>query len=407
MTYVPDGRILERYAALLVNFGLGKNGGINSGDVVRIITNEDAKPLHAEVCKAVWRAGGHVITEFNPADDADINITAAFYELASDTQLDWAPLHSRLALIEQIDHSVHLFCERDPRALQDVDPAKLFRHQQASEPITAARNAKEDQGRYSWTMGLYGVPGMAAEAGLTIEEYWQQIIKGCLLEDPDPVASWHAVNRELGRQAEWLTSLQIHKVRIEGEDADLSITIGPSRRFIGEAGNNIPGFEVFTSPDWRGTEGWIRFNQPMYHFGSLIEGIELRFAKGRVTDATATHNQRLLTELIAADEGAGQLGEFSLTDNRLSPIEQFMAESLYDENMGGPYGNTHIALGDAYAEAYDGDPAQLTAKQREELGFNRSSIHTDIVSTTDRTVTATLADGSTVVIYEHGRFTLP
>ena len=40
------------------------------------------------------------------------------------------------------------------------------------------------------------------------------------------------------------------------------------------------------------------------------------------------------------------------------------------------------------------------------LGYNRSAIHQDIVSTTDRTVTATLADGTERVIYADGRFTV-
>ena len=38
------------------------------------------------------------------------------------------------------------------------------------------------------------------------------------------------------------------------------------------------------------------------------------------------------------------------------------------------------------------------------LGFNDSSVHTDIVSTADRTVTATLRDGTERVIYRDGEF---
>jgi aminopeptidase len=38
------------------------------------------------------------------------------------------------------------------------------------------------------------------------------------------------------------------------------------------------------------------------------------------------------------------------------------------------------------------------------LGYNDSTIHTDMISTTDRTVSATLKDGSTKVIYENGQF---
>jgi aminopeptidase len=158
-------------------------------------------------------------------------------------------------------------------------------------------------------------------------------------------------------------------------------------------------------PDWRGTEGWIYCNQPLYRYGSLVKGIRLTFADGRVTAASAEENERVLTEMIAT-EGADKVGEFSLTDRRFSRITRFMAQTLYDENVGGTFGNTHIALGRSYQDAYDGDPAPLGQEDWQRLGFNSSSVHTDIVSTTDRVVTATLRDGSERVIYREGEFQL-
>ena len=79
-----------------------------------------------------------------------------------------------------------------------------------------------------------------------------------------------------------------------------------------------------------------------------------------------------------------------------------MAEILFDENI---TNNTHIALGSAYRDCYDGDNSQFTSKDWERLGFNDSPLHSDLISTTDRKVTATLKDGSEMVIYEHGQFT--
>jgi aminopeptidase len=83
-----------------------------------------------------------------------------------------------------------------------------------------------------------------------------------------------------------------------------------------------------------------------------------------------------------------------------------MATTLYDENVGGPFGNTHLALGNAVPSTYDGDPGAVTPEEWERLGFNNSTVHTDIVSTTDRTVTAVLSDGSERVIYAGGQFQL-
>jgi aminopeptidase len=101
---------------------------------------------------------------------------------------------------------------------------------------------------------------------------------------------------------------------------------------------------------------------------------------------------------------ANKIGEYSLTDKRMSRITHPMAETLYDENMGGPYGNTHLAIGMAYKDGYRGDTAAVDKAEWEKMGFNDSPEHTDMVSTTDRTVTATTSDGSEVVIYRDGQF---
>jgi aminopeptidase len=124
-----------------------------------------------------------------------------------------------------------------------------------------------------------------------------------------------------------------------------------------------------------------------------------------VTRAGAAQNEELLTEMVAT-EGADRLGEFSLTDSRLSRITHFMAETLFDENVGGAFGNTHLAIGNAIQFCYDGDPELLSSDDWAALGFNHSAIHTDIVSTTDRTVTAIMRDGSERTIYAAGQFTL-
>src|SRR3989338_941026 len=107
---------------------------------------------------------------------------------------------------------------------------------------------------------------------------------------------------------------------------------------------------------------------------------------------------------MIATKGADKVGEYSLTDKRFSRITKFMADTLFDENMGGPEGNTHLALGAPYKEAYAGDISKLTRKQFAALGFNDSSVHTDIISTTRRTVTAHLKGGAQKVIYKHGQF---
>lgn len=83
-----------------------------------------------------------------------------------------------------------------------------------------------------------------------------------------------------------------------------------------------------------------------------------------------------------------------------------MCNTLFDENMGGQFGNTHIAVGMAYKDAYDGNPATLKPKDWKALGFNdvNCAVHTDIIATTDRVVDAELSKGSCQTIYRDGKF---
>jgi aminopeptidase len=104
------------------------------------------------------------------------------------------------------------------------------------------------------------------------------------------------------------------------------------------------------------------------------------------------------------DTGAKQIGEFSLTDKRFSKIDKFMANTLYDENHGGRYGNCHIALGASYSDTYDGDPSKLTEKKKKEVGLNDSALHWDLVNTEKKTVTAHLTSGKRMIVYDDGMF---
>jgi aminopeptidase len=104
------------------------------------------------------------------------------------------------------------------------------------------------------------------------------------------------------------------------------------------------------------------------------------------------------------DPGAKRVGEFSLTDKRFSKIDKFMANTLYDENYGGRYGNCHLALGSSYSNTYVGDASRLTKEKKKSLGFNDSALHWDLVNTEEKSVTAYLRSGGKVVIYEKGMF---
>jgi aminopeptidase len=145
-------------------------------------------------------------------------------------------------------------------------------------------------------------------------------------------------------------------------------------------------------------------DQPSFRSGNRVRGVRLEFKDGRLVASAAAEGERFLKKQLSMDAGASQVGEFSLTDRRFSRINRFMANTLYDENFGGRFGNCHLALGSSYANTYAGDPRRLSPAIKAKLGFNQSALHWDFVNTERKRVTAVLSDGTRRVIYEDGEF---
>ena len=202
----------------------------------------------------------------------------------------------------------------------------------------------------------------------------------------------------------WLKGLNIDTIRTESRSMDFEVKMGEMRRFLGVSGHNIPSFEIFTSPDWRGTKGVYFANLPAFRGGNYVENIRLEFKAGRAVKISAEKGEEYVKKIMATDRGAAQLGEYSLTDRRFSRIDKFMADTLFDENHGGKYGNCHVAVGDSYSDTYAGDVARLTKEKKTGLGYNSSAVHWDMINTEDKKVTATLKNGKKTTIYESGQF---
>lgn len=390
----------------MVHYALNNGNGINKGDTVFLVGQECTKDLFMAMAREIITAGGHVISNYQPNNTRDTSLVRFLLQQGSDEQVGFFAQPYWKGIVDATDHILFIISEPDIHYLEGIPAARISQMNSARAPYMKMREQKEQAGKLSWSLCLYGTQSMADEAGISLEEYWEQIIEACYLREADPVAKWRSVQAEIEAIKDKLDALDIETLHIKGEDVDLHVQIGAHRKWLSGGGKNIPSFEIFTSPDWRGTTGSIQFNQPLYYSGKRIAGIALTFENGVVVTATATENEEALKEMIA-QENADKVGEFSLTDGRHSRITQFMATTLYDENRGGEYGNTHIALGNAYKDTFPGDMATVTEEQWAEMGYNSCpKVHTDIVSTTNRTVTATLHDGSKRVIYKDGQFML-
>ncbi len=305
---------------------------------------------------------------------------------------------------ENINGNIFLSAPASLTHLKSVDPKRINEIAVTRKKLRKIMEGREEQGKFGWTLCSFPTEEPANRAGLSLQDYSKQIIKACFLNAKDPVAKWKEIYNNSIKIKKWLNSLPIKTIHMESKSCDLTVKLGEKRRFIGISGHNIPSFEIFTSPDWRGANGKYYANLPSYRSGNYVEGIALEFKNGNVIKAKAQKGEKFLQQMIAMDPGARRMGEFSLTDKRFSKIDKFMADTLFDENFGGKNGNSHIAIGTSYSDTYSGNPASLTKKMKKDLGFNDSALHWDVVNTEDKIVKAKLKNGKHITIYEKGLF---
>lgn len=326
-----------------------------------------------------------------------------FFEKANHRQLVFqAPGEKELC--ENLHGNVYLYAPESLTHLSHVDPKKIGKATVAKKPLRDILEKREEEGEFGWTLCMLPTPELARQAKLSMKQYTRQVIRACYLEKKDPVKEWETIYKNAMSIKKWLNSMKVKYYHIQSANIDLKITPGKKRKWIGLSGHNIPSFEIFLSPDWRGTEGIYFANQPSFRSGNYVEGVRMEFRKGSAVKIEAKKGEDFVLKQLSIDRGASRVGEFSLTDKRFSRIDKFMANTLFDENFGGPYGNCHLAVGASYSDTYDGDPAELTKEKKRRLGLNDSALHWDLVNTEKKTATAHLSSGGKVIIYENGMF---
>jgi len=326
-----------------------------------------------------------------------------FYQYSDEYQRKYVAAGEK-EFYENLNGNIYINAPASLTNLKDVDPKRIGEVAISRKFLRDITKKREEQNLFGWTLCTFPTEQLAKQANLSIDEYSKQIIKACFLDDKDPVRKWKEIYKNSMEIKKWINSLNIDTFRIESASMDLEIKLGDKRRFLGVSGHNIPSFEIFTSPDYRYTKGIYFSNLPSYRSGNYVENIRIEFKNGKAIKVSAKRGEEFVRKILNTDEGACRIGEFSLTDIRFSKINRFMADTLFDENHGGKYGNCHIAVGDSYTETYSADVSKLNEKEKENLGFNNSAIHWDLVNTENKKVTAKLRNGNIITIYENGVF---
>lgn len=148
------------------------------------------------------------------------------------------------------------------------------------------------------------------------------------------------------------------KVRILGQNCDLTMSIKNMPVSMDAGHQNLPDGEVYSVPEKHSINGFISFNTPVVFQGTTFENVSFTFKDGRIVEATSNDTEKL-NQILDRDEGSRYIGEFGIGLNPYitSPINDI----LFDEKI---WGSIHLAVGSA-------------AIQSE--GSNLSSIHWDLV----------------------------
>ena len=240
-------------------------------------------------------------------------------------------------------------------------------------------------------------------------EYFKLMCHCTMVDRENPIDEW---NKFLDRQrmlVSKLNELQITKMHYTNSlGTDLVIGLSPDALWqcAGYEGDdtivNMPTYEVFTSPDYRLTEGIVYAAKPLMYGGALVDKFWVKFKNGKVVDYDAEVGKEILKGIIESDEYSCFLGECALVDKNtaIAQTNFVYGETCLDENA-----SCHIALGDAFPECLKGAEDE-SIDERRERGLNHSDNHVDfMIGTDDLNIVAETKNGE-MLIFKNGEFNL-
>jgi len=372
---LPD--YLKQLAALAVHVGADLRPG---QDVMIGAWDPVQAPLARAIAEEAYASGARYVSVVY----WDGPVKASRLRHAPEDSLGFVPDWFTRTVTEAIERraaSITLTGDPDPGVFADVDQERLGRDQMPYIPETFELIASGD---VNWTVVPGPNPGWAERLfGEPDEErLWQTLAPILRLDADDPVKAWQDHVARLEERAVALNEREFSALRFTGPGTDLTVGLITGHRWLAGVFPttwgpvpvvNMPTEEVFTTPDRHRVEGTVRMTKPVLMTGgALVEGLRLRFERGRAVEVDADTNADALRAQLALDEGASRLGEVALVDGS-SPVGRsgiVFGDILLDENA-----TSHVAWGQAYNVTVPDLPE--TPAEQERLGFNLSDVHQD------------------------------
>ena len=389
-----NGERVERLAALAVEFA----ANVQPGQIVSISADTGNTEIVRALTARAYRRGAKFVDPFY----FDPYVKRARIEHADESTLEFVPPwygERVLALGAHGAARITVTPLGPPGLLQGVDPARAGR-----DPLPFVREVLTiiNDNSTNWTIIPYPTAAWASvvhgdlEPSAGLERLWQAIEHVCRLDEDDPVSAWRTRMETLSGVAERLGKRHFSALHFEGPGTDLHVGLLPTSRWESASNRtrdgiehlvNLPSEEVFTAPDPERVDGVVRATKPLDLNGTIVDGLLVRFERGRAVEIDAESGAEALRAMAAKDEGAACLGEVALVDRegRVGALDTVFYETLLDENAA-----SHIALGNAY---------EASAAEEDRPRLNKSAIHVDfMIGAEDVDVTGITRSGERIPI---------
>lgn len=401
---------LQKYAKLLVEKGIN----VQSGDWVKMTIAVENAPLARLVTKEAYASGAEkVIVKWS-----DDEISKQHYIHQPEDVLTDIPEYA----IEEVEDHVrnHHVCRlsilsSDPNLLNEIDSDKVAAYQKVAGKAFKVQQTATQNDDLKWTVaaaaGTDWAKSVFGDLETTEEQVnalWDQIFKTCRIYHDDPVRVWDEHKNKLKEKATKLNDTQFDALHYTAPGTDLTLGLPKNHYWMSaesfdpndvEFIANMPTEEVFTAPDTRRMDGVVVSTKPLSYAGTLIEGIEVHFKDGKITDISAEKGDKAIKKLVEDNEGATGLGEVALVPDP-SPISQSgitFLQTLFDENA-----SNHLAIGASYPTTIQGG-TKMSEDELRENGMNISDTHVDfMIGSNKMDIDGVKADGTTVPVFRNG-----
>ena len=376
---MPTPDLLDRYAELAVRVG----ANVAPGQDVFVNAFVEHAPLVRAVARAAYAAGARYVD----VHYSDLWVRRELITGAPEDVLDWSPpwLLNRVDELGRRNGAIiSITGEPEPDLLSDLDQNRVGKARAVELQTQYLRLVSDRLSNWvvigcateGWARAVFGEPD--------VDRLWDEIAKAVRLDEPDPVAAWQAHLDRLETRARALNERRFDAIRFRGPGTDLTVGLLPEAVWKHAGGEtsfgrtflaNMPTEEVFTCPDARRADGTVRSTRPLAVAGTMVRDLEVRFANGRIVDATASSGEEVVKHQLDIDEGARSLGEIALVDgtSRVGRSNVTFLDTLFDENA-----TCHIAYGMAIVEAVEA-AASMDDDEQRAAGINRSAVHTDFM----------------------------